>query len=263
MPPINEIICGHNVEVLATFPDEYVDLTVTSPPYDNLRKYKGYTFDFEGLARQLYRVTKVGGVVVWVVADETKNFCESLSSFKQAIYFVEQCGFNLLDTMFYQKTSYAPAYPNLKRYAPVVEYMFVFTKGSPKTFNPQIEQKSNASISKYSMSSFRNKDKIVKNNNVDRSNKLKTRTNIWYYSPGNDSDRLKFAHPATYPEKLAEDHILSWSNPDDIVLDPMCGSGTTCKMAIKHSRRYIGIDCSQEYVDLSRQRISNVQMALT
>ena len=116
--------------------DNSVDLTVTSPPYDNLRTYNGFSWDFEGIAKELYRITKDGGLIVWVVGDNTTNFCESLSSFKQALYFVEDCGFNLLDTMIYYKQNYAPAYPNLKRYANQFEYMFIFSKGKPKTFNP-------------------------------------------------------------------------------------------------------------------------------
>ena len=138
---INKIYNENCLDTMAMMPDGFVDLIVTSPPYDNLRDYKGYSFQFEEIAKELFRVTKTGGVVVWIVADETKKFCESLSSFKQAIFFVEHCGFNLLDTMIYHKSNYAPAYPTLRRYANTFEYMFILSKGKPKTFNPIQQEK--------------------------------------------------------------------------------------------------------------------------
>jgi len=155
----NTIIQGDCIDIMKTIPDNNIDLTVTSPPYDNLRDYNGYTFDFEGIAKELFRVTKDGGVVVWVVADQTSKFCESLSSFKQAIYFVEECGFNLLDTMIYHKSNYAPAYPTLRRYANTFEYMFVFSKGKPSTFNP-IQQEKVLKNYKNKKSYFRQKDRF-------------------------------------------------------------------------------------------------------
>ncbi len=265
--PINQIICGNNVDVLSTFPAESVDLTVTSPPYDKLRAYKGFTFDFEGLATQLFRVTKHGGAVVWVVADETRNFNESLTSFKQAIYFVETCGFNLLDTMFYVKRDYPPAYPTIRRYAGVVEYMFVFSKDKPKTFNSLKAPKAESTIDR--QKSIQNIDMRQSDGSQIRVRKKisatdSNRTNAWEYRVGGNytGDVYALEHPARFPERLAEDHILSWSNPGDLVLDPMCGSGTTLKMAIKHNRQYIGIDCAQEYCDLSERRIASVQQSL-
>jgi DNA modification methylase len=247
-------------------PDKSVDLTVTSPPYDNLRSYNGnieqWSFEkFQAIAKELYRVTKHGGVVVWVVGDETKNFCESLSSFKQALFFVEICGFNLLDTMIYKKKSYAPAYPTLRRYASVFEYMFVFSKSRPKTFNELRESKEETSIRGNVISSFRQRDGSLKRKNTDRSKKDKAKTNVWEYLTGSHAgeDKIAFKHPALFPEQLAEDHILSWSNPGDIVLDPMCGSGTTCKMAVLNDRKYIGFEISKEYFDIACQRLDDVE----
>ena len=153
---LDKIITGDSAVVLQSFPPDCIDLTVTSPPYDNLRTYNGFVFDFETIAKQLFRVTKEGGVVVWVAGDETKNFCESLTSFKQALFFVE-CGFNLLDTMIYFKENYAPAYPSLKRYANQFEYMFVFSKGKPKTFNP-VQREKVVKNYKDKRSYFRQKD---------------------------------------------------------------------------------------------------------
>jgi site-specific DNA-methyltransferase (adenine-specific) len=239
-------------------PDGYVDLTVTSPPYDNLRKYRGYEFDFENVAKELYRVTKPGGIVVWVVGDETKKFCESLNSFKQAIYFVEQCKFNLLDTMIYYKENYAPAYPTLRRYANQFEYMFVFSKGKPVTFNPIQKPKARNREEKVA---YRQQDGSLKRKIKDVGRDTKDASNVWMYSVGGSAskDKIAFQHPAIFPEQLAADHILSWSNEGGLVLDPMCGSGTTLKMAKKLNRNYIGIDISQEYCDIANQRLEIIE----
>ena len=248
---LNKVICADCLEFMKDIPDKSIDLTVTSPPYDNLRTYNGYTFDFEGIAKELYRITKDGGVVVWVVGDETRNFCESLSSFKQALYFNE-IGFNLLDTMIYYKQNYAPAYPTLRRYANQFEYMFVFSKGKPKTFNPIQKEKV---IIASGMSSFSKRDgsKIVKY--VDRNTRpTKDASNVWEYPSSSKNQN----HPAVFPEKLAEDHILSWSNEGDTILDPMAGSGTTLKMAKKNNRNYIGIEISPEYIDIINKRLNTL-----
>lgn len=245
---LNKIIQGDCLEVMKTFPDGSVDMILTSPPYDNLRDYKGYTFNFEGIAKEIYRILKDGGVCVWVVGDETSKFCESLSSFKQAIYFNE-IGFNLLDTMIYYKQNYAPAYPTLRRYANQFEYMFVFSKGKPKTFNPIQKEKVRIASG---MSSFSKRDgsKIVKY--VDRNTRsTKDASNVWEYPSSSKNQN----HPAVFPEKLAEDHILSWSNEGDTILDPMMGSGTTLKMAKKNKRNFIGIEISPEYCKIAEERL--------
>jgi site-specific DNA-methyltransferase (adenine-specific) len=257
---INKIYQMDCIEGMKLLPDNCIDLTVTSPPYDNLRDYKGYSFDFECVASELYRITKDGGVVVWVVADETKNFCESLSSFKQAIYFVEVCGFKLLDTMIYAKKSYAPAYPTMRRYAQTFEYMFVFVKGhKPKSFNPIKTEKEESSISKKEKTStYRQRDGSMQIKRVKPDNLLKDECNVWVYDVGymkSTKDKLAFEHPAVFPEALAQDHILSWSNPGDIILDPFMGSGTTAKMAILNNRKFIGFEISKEYVEIANERI--------
>lgn len=255
----NTIYCGECAQVMKeNIDDNSIDLTVTSPPYDNLRKYNGFVFPFEEIAKELFRVTKQGGVVVWVVADETKQFCESLTSFKQAIYFVEACGFNLLDTMIYHKTNYAPAYPSIKRYANTFEYMFILSKGKPSTFNPiQVQNKLGGYTDKRSY--FRHADGSQTLKIISNDRKTKDAENVWDVCPTKAKDAEN--HAGVFPEKLAEDHILSWSNENDIVFDPMCGSGTTLKMAKKHNRRYIGIDISQEYVDLSNRRVNTLDTA--
>jgi site-specific DNA-methyltransferase (adenine-specific) len=239
--------------------DNSIDLVVTSPPYDNLRTYNGFNFDFENIAKELYRIVKPGGIVVWVVGDETKKFCESLNSFKQALFFVEQCRFNLLDTMIYYKENYAPAYPTLKRYANQFEYMFVFSKGKPTTFNPIQKPKVRNRDEKVA---YRQQDGSLKRKMKEAGRETKDASNVWMYSVGGSAskDKIAFQHPAIFPEQLAADHILSWSNEGDFVLDPMCGSGTTCKMAAKLNRKYIGFDISQEYCSIAEKRIQDLAM---
>ena len=249
----NTIICGNCVEVMQKMPDNYIDLTVTSPPYDNLRAYLRYEFDFESIAKELYRVTKPGGMVVWVVGDATIKGSETGTSFKQALYFKE-IGFRLHDTMFYKKKNPPPL--NHNRYEQAIEYMFVFSKGKPKTVNLMQEPcKLAGKINKGTMRNNNSDDLSIKHGYGKPYNKTKPRNNFWEYAVGVEKFNKGGKHPAIYPEKLAEDHIVSWSNPGDLVLDPMCGSGTTCKMAKKNGRNYIGIDIAEEYCEIARGRI--------
>ena len=242
---INKIICGDCLEVMKDIPDKSIDLTVTSPPYDNLRDYNGYTFDFEGIAKELYRITKEGGVVVWVVGDATIKGSETGTSFKQALYFKE-IGFNLHDTMIYAKQNPVPYHHN--RYNPQFEFMFVFSKGKPKIFNPIQENTKGFKTGKY-----RYPDGSLKIANTPIIKETKMLNNIWYYVVGGKGNN----HPASFPEKLAEDHILSWSNEGDVVLDPFMGSGTTGKMALLNNRNFIGIELDEEYYEIAKKRIEN------
>ena len=236
-----------------------VDLTVTSPPYDDLRSYDGtlnWNFEiFKKVAQRLYDITKEGGVVVWVVGDMTKNFSETGNSFKQALYFKE-IGFNLLDTMIYLKDNYPPAYPTMRRYTNQFEYMFVLTKGKPNVFNPKKIPKT---AKRQGVRKFRQKDGSQIEKVVNNTYEYKNATNVWNYSTGGSctKDKIAFKHPAIFPEKLAEDHILSWSNEGDIVFDPFMGSNTTGKMALKNNRKYIGIEKVEEYFKIANQRIKD------
>jgi len=235
-------------------------MVLTSPPYDNLRTYQGFTFDFEPLAHELFRVLKDGGVCVWVVGDSTKKFCESLVSFEQAIYFVKNVGFNLNDTMVYKKGGYPfPVGHNHTKYANAFEYMFVLAKGKPSAFN-QIKDKPNTTAKQIINIKERQPSGCLTpaHGNGKIIAKTGARTNVWTYYTGymlSTKDKIAFQHPASFPEKLAEDHILSWSNPGDVILDPMCGSGTTCKMAVKHQRQYVGIDIAEKYCQIAEERI--------
>lgn len=251
-----DIIINKDCKVaLSEIADDSVDLTVTSPPYDDVRAYNGFSFtkeDFQTISTQLFRVTKGGGIVVWIVGDGTHNGSETGTSFRQAIGFMD-AGFKLHDTMIYEKnTSSFPARRDGKRYTQIFEYMFVFSKGSPKTGN-LICDKANkwAGHTNWGNNTKRGMDGILtQTSDIKPVPEFSPRNNIWRYIVGkgfNSSDKESHAHPAIFPEKLAEDHILSWSNPGDLVLDPFCGSGTTCKMAKKSGRHYIGIDVSPEY----------------
>ena len=246
-----EIINGNCLDIMKErIPDNSIDLTVTSPPYDDLRKYNGYSFDFECIAKELYRVTKDGGVVVWVVGDKTSKGSESGTSFKQALFFKE-IGFNLHDTMIWRKTNPMPKVKT-KRYFDVFEYMFVFSKGTPKTFNPIMQQckmggkKYDSTCKNMGGENGRTKKTFVLNNE-------RYKDNIWDIAIAQN----KTSHPAVFPEQIANDHIISWSNEGDLVFDPFVGSGTTGKMAVLNNRRFIGIDISEEYCNISEERIKS------
>ncbi len=255
---MNKIINGNCAEILKNISDNSVDLTITSPPYDNLREYQGYDFKFEEIAQQLFRVTKNGGIIVWVVSDATINGSESGTSFKQALYFKE-IGFNIHDTMIYLKSGISS--PSQNRYPQAFEYMFVFSKGSPKTFNILKDRKNRWGGHKtFGSPSQRNKDgELIKKPQREIS-EWGARYNVWEIEQGKDrstKDEFAFEHPAIFPEELARDHILSWSNIEDLVLDPMCGSGTTCKIAKELKRKFIGIEISSEYCLIAEKRIDN------
>ena len=250
---------GDNVATMReSVPDESIDLVVTSPPYDNLRTYGGHTWDFEGLAAELWRAIKPGGVVVWVVNDATVDGSETGTSFRQALHF-KQIGFRLHDTMIYRKSSLA--FPEANRYYPNFEYMFVFSSGEPKSVN-LIADKPNAYAGEtvhgrerqrdgsFSVMSGKEKGNLVKPHGV--------RWNVWDITTGkghSSPDECAYNHPAIFPESLARDHILSWSNEGDTVLDPFSGSGTTIKMARLMGRKGIGIEIHQEYCDIAVERL--------
>ena len=243
------------IEFMTSMPNECVDLVVTSPPYDNLRNYKGYSFEFERIAEGLFKVIKEGGVVVWVVGDKI-NGGRSLTSFRQGIYF-QEIGFDMHDVMIYQKKN--TPFMRSNAYTNAYEFMFILSKGKPKTFNPLKEK---TVRNGYEMVVFNKGADGINRKNLKELKTEKTKTNIWKYAVGlggTTSDKIAFQHPATFPEKLAEDHILSWSNEGDLVFDPMCGSGTTCKMAYLNKRKYLGVDISEEYINIANVRLLETQ----
>lgn len=240
--------------------DESIDLVVSSPPYDTLRDYSGYVFDFESIAKQLTRVLKSGGVIVWVVGDEVINRSETGTSFRQALFFKDECGLNIHDTMVYQKNGAAfPATRTSNRYSQTFEYMFIFSKGPPKTVNLICDKKNTwAGQRTWGQRRWRKKDgSLMKTSNKPVAD-YSARNNIWRFNTGagfSSSDKDAFQHPAIFPEKLAEDHIITWSNEGDVVMDPMMGSGTTGAMAKLNDRKFIGIEISEEYFELSKKRL--------
>lgn len=244
------LVVGNCVDVMRTWPANVIQLTVTSPPYDSLRDYKGYDFPFEDIADQLYRVTAEGGVVVWVVGDRI-NGGRSLTSFRQALYF-QSIGFSAHDVMIYQKKN--TPFMRSNAYTNAYEMMFVLSKGKPAAFNPLKEPTQRHG---FEMLTHNKLPDGINKKKLGELKKEKTRTNIWSYAVGlggTTNDKIAFQHPAVFPEKLALDHILSWSNPGDLVLDPMCGSGTTGKMALLNDRKFIGIDIAPAYIEIARQR---------
>ena len=249
---------GDCLDLMKDIPNGSVDLTVTSPPYDNLRTYNGnidqWNFEkFKAIAKELYRVTADGGVVVWIVGDATVKGSETGTSFRQALWFME-CGFNLHDTMIYQKNGTGACGSN-KCYWQAFEYMFVFSKGKIKTVNRLTTE----TTVKRGGSRIKSNGEKKKENRISDNEKKSVRSNVWVYNVGNANNDDKTGHPAVFPEQLVNDHILSWSNPNDIVFDPFMGSGTTAKMAMLNNRRFIGCEISEEYCNIIKDRLNNVQ----
>jgi DNA modification methylase len=249
------LINGDCLDVLPTLPAASIDLTVTSPPYDNLRTYNGSLNDWtpakwQEIIAELYRVTKPGGVVVWVVADITTDGSETGTSFRQALHAMD-CGFRLHDTMIWWKRNAMPQVAR-NRYTQAHEYMFVFTKGSPGTVNLLREPSKAAG-------KVRTRKGSVNPESIDRTRTnvtgdTKIRQNVFDVPVGG----FAHGHPAVFPETLARDHILSWSNDGDTVLDPFLGSGTTGKMAAQLGRKFIGIERDETYFEVARHRCCGV-----
>ena len=256
MIEINKTHCMDNREGLKLIEDCLIDLVITSPPYDDLRDYKGCDWNFEvfkEIAQELYRVIKPGGVLVWIVGDKTVKGSETLTSFKQALYFKE-IGFNVHDTMIYAKNNPTPSKTN--RYQPCFEYMFVLSKGKPKTFNPILEDKIYKENRKEKWYNKDVKGKQIKAKVSQADKKLKH--NIWYYSVGKHhttKDDIAFKHPAIFPEQLAYDHVISWSNEGELVMDIFAGSGTVRKMCHLTNRNYIGFELAEEYIEIENERM--------
>lgn len=250
---LDRVVCADALTFLASLPSASVDMVLTSPPYDNLRKYGGYTWNFEGIACELYRVIKPGGVVVWVVKDAFVDGSETLTSFRQAIYFKESVGFNIHQRMVWEKQTMPTKRP--KAYLPDFEDMFVLSKGTPATFNPMMKPNQWAGVVRRKGHSgqygfeYTNGNRVVPNMSI--------LTNVWRVKVGNaGSDKFSFEHPASFPEKLATMHISTWSNPGDIVLDCFMGSGTTAKIARNLGRHFLGCDLHEPYVKLAQDRLA-------
>jgi site-specific DNA-methyltransferase (adenine-specific) len=267
MIELNKIYNENCLDTLAKIKDNTIDLTITSPPYDDLRTYNdhikgnktefnGYSFDFENIARELYRTTKKGGVVVWVVGDGTENGSETGTSFRQALFFKE-IGFKLHDTMIYMKNNFSN--PSSTRYHQIFEYMFVFSKGKPNTFN-SIKDRKNiyAGVVPWGKNTVTQKD----GTKIERPKKAYSdygqRYNIWKYktSKNGQEDEIAYQHPAIFPLQLVKDHVISWSNENDLVYDPFMGSGTTARGCKQLNRNFIGSELNPDYVKIAEERLT-------
>jgi site-specific DNA-methyltransferase (adenine-specific) len=257
-----ELFCGDAKDELRKMADDSIDFILTSPPYDDLREYKGFDFSFHEIAHELYQVMKPGAVMVWIVGDATVHGGETLTSFRQALYF-QEIGFLMHDTMIYQKNNFSN--PSRTRYHQIFEYMFVLAKGKPKTFNPLKDRKNvYAGYSTFGENTTRKKDGSFSPQRKRTINDYGMRYNIWKGNTAGQENMCKhIAHPAVFPLWLARDHILSWTNPGDIVLDPFCGSGTSGVACRQLNRSFIGIDIEQSYIKMTRERIKKCSLQLS
>ena len=258
---LNKIYNENCLDTMYRMPDGFVDLTVTSPPYDNLRSYKGNNKlwnenTWKEIIKQLYRVTKNGGVVVWVVGDATIKGSETGTSFKQALWAME-CGFNLHDTMIWNKEYIVPKPSN--RYENSMEYMFIWGKGRPKTVN-LIKDKKNVGFGRTITGNKKNEFGRAVQLHGARVGKtvaeFGVRHNVWLIDPARG--KKGHSHPAPFPDRIANDHIISWSNEGDLVYDPFMGSGTTAKMALINKRNFIGSELESEYCVIANKRIAEI-----
>lgn len=251
---VDKIYVENCLDTLAKMPNEFVDFVITSPPYDDIRNYNGYQFEFEKIAHELFRVLKKGGVIIWVVADATISGSETGTSFKQALYFKEKVGFLLHDTMIYYKNNPMPQTGN--RYHQHFEYMFALSKGSPKTFNPITEPTKYRGLANMKN---RGKEGVLDYEKVERTSQKKV-GNVFFYSVGggiSTKDKIAYQHPAIFPEQLVYDQIYTWTNENDLVYDPFMGSGTTAKVAALMKRYWIGSEISAEYAEIAMKRLEN------
>jgi len=265
MLEIDKIYNEDCLEGMKRLPDGCVDCIITSPPYDNLRTYAGVAKDwnfekFKLIAQQIARVLKEGGVCVWVVGDATINGSETGTSFKQALYFKESCNLNIYDTMLYVKANPIPQ--TQPRYEQKFEYMFVFSKGKPNVFNGIREKCKRAGEPQQwgrKINTDEKTSKHLRSNDARITRDTKLHGNIFTYGVGGNPTR----HPAVFPERLAIDQIITWSNEKDTILDPFMGSGTTAIACIKEKRHFIRFELNKEYFNKAQKRIKNEQRQLT
>lgn len=269
---LNEIHCMDCCEGLKQLDDECIDMMITSPPYDALRDYKkGFKFDIKTLCEELYRTCKMGAVIVWVVDDgfidgKDGGKTKSGSSLKQALSFMF-AGFNIHDYMIYRKKMIPLSAISKVRYYNRFEFMWVFSKGKPKTINLIKDRENTWQNQKWDSVNVRTKEgelkKVKDGSDIKPIEKYGVRDNIWSYATGFDhstKDKMAKEHPAIFPEQLVEDHIKSWSNSGDVILDPFMGSGTTAKIAKQLGRQFIGFEISEEYCKIANKRLSKHQV---
>lgn len=253
---LNKIHHFDAVVGLRLLPADCIDLTLTSPPYDWIRDYNG-TFDpakfpFVRIAEELYRITAPGGVVLWITRDQQQDCCESGTSAKQMLYF-KNIGFNV-QTMIVDSIS---ARHRRYCYGMPPQFCFVLSKGRPKAFHP-IRDKPNTEPGRIKSWSARNRDGRIRKGKPKEIPKYGRRSHIWLYPTGFglvSDDPLPRNAPAPMVETVAGDLMLSYSNPGDLILDPMAGLGTTGKVAVKLNRQFIGFERVRKYCDVANDRV--------
>jgi len=251
---LDTVITGDNCEVMRQWPDACIDLVVTSPPYDDLREYGKHEWDFYGVAWNLARLLKPGGVIVWNVADATKNGSETGTSMRQALHF-QGMGLNIHDTMIWHKPNPIPRTHD--RYEQAWEYVFVLSKGKPKTWNPIMDDCIYAGSRRTGTIQKDTSGERTHKNTGGLTSERKQAANVWSIV-----GRSETAHPAEFPHSVPARCVTTWSNPGDIVLDPFAGSGTTLKAAKELNRRYIGIEVNPEYVKICEERTMQESLPL-
>jgi site-specific DNA-methyltransferase (adenine-specific) len=254
---IDQIFNENCLETMKRMEDDSIDLVVTSPPYDNLRDYTGYSFEFETIAQELYRIIKPGRAVVWIVSDQTIDGDESGTSFRQALFFKE-IGFKLNDTMIWNKQASGTVGCLQRRYFQTFEYMFIFSKGILSVFNP-LKDRLNKGAGQLISKRYRDKNGEVKRKAQShrRYSDFGYRFNVWDVYPLIELEYKD--HPAQFPLVLAQDHVISWSNQNDLIYDPFLGSGTTACAAIKTNRHYLGSEISKNFYKLAKERIEKTK----
>lgn len=254
--PMNKIICGDAVEIMKKFPSNSVDIVVTSPPYDAVRDYRGFSLDLHAAGKEIHRVLKDGGIAVMVIQDQTKNFGKSLTSFKTIIDWCDSFGFKLFETVIYRKYGAEGAWWN-KRFRVDHEYIPIFLKGErPQYFNKEhlkIPSKHGGKTMTGGGTRLTNGIRIA--TRAIKINPMKCRGTIWEYLTAGDGSRLKHQHPATFPNQLPYDFISCFAPKNGVVLDPFVGSGTTTVAAKNLGYKYIGIDIAPEYCAIAEKRI--------
>lgn len=254
-----QLLRGDCLDEMKKMQEGCIDLTVTSPPYDNLRTYNQDDWQWgeqqwKPIIEDLYRVTTDGGVVVWIVGDATVKGSETGTSFRQALWAMD-CGFNLHDTMIYEKAQ--ACFGSNKCYLQSFEYMFILSKGMPKSINHIRDRRNRrGGVQESTVSSGKNNEGVSGTRVLKKSEVFGKRKNIWKYGVGGGNT----GHPAPFPESLVSDHIISWSNEGDTVLDPFMGSGTTGVAAEKLGRNFIGIELDEQYFKVAEERIADVKL---
>ena len=258
----NTIYNENCLDTLSKLDDCSIDLVLTSPPYDNMRTYGGYSFDFENVAKELTRTLKQGGVIMWNVADQTKNGTRSGTSFRQALYFMDVCGLKLFDHLIWKKTG--TPFPSIVRYRNVWENMFIFSKGKPKHFDPILKKNATGGDVRNHRRERNENGELKRVNRRIQVKEWGIDDNVWEISnhfKKTDLRRIE-AHPAIMPEEIAKRHIQTWTKEGELVYDPFSGSGTTAKVALEMNRMYLGSELNTEYYNSSLNLLNETKNKL-